>query len=1319
MSFATQPFEEQLHRIDAAASSASDSELLALLSEAADLVDGEPFARLAAALLGRSEGVSWALLRAIDEAANRLSDTALRPLLALSPAPAAFEAWRLDWAVAVLCRWSLDRASALALLSRWVRRRSPERYAAIEERARQEIASPPTAESARWLFFVRGRTLSNLLDDPLWRDAVSDAVAGTIRALATAPKSLSQAHAEELLSRRVYADPGHFFFELLQNADDAEAASFSIRVSDDRVVVEHDGEPFSLRDLVGVLSVGQTTKRADQIGFFGVGFKSVYEITERPRIYSGALAFEIAHVSIPRAVAARERQPSRTRLVLPYRPPGLSPDAVAELHRSATDLPPETLLTLAHTCRFSVEASPDRRLTERGAGGRGGATTGWRIQRHDLNTVSLVGLDGSDRRYRLMQRQVRLHTPEDGRATESPVLVALAMGERGPQPLSGPTLYAFLPTAQHTGLRFMIHARFDVTLDRERLESDSPTNRQLLHEAGKVLAEHVKALAETLPYAVLPTRADLAPVAQPVLAGLIEALRQEPLFRGADGVLVSPIRARVVPEPLVPVLAGLDLGDGDRAIASLEPRARTVAMDLGARPFGAVDLMVFLEATLDPGAAAPEWFLAADAWATIVHTLATLPVDDGLETRLQSLPFLRARDDTLITPSGARVAIATIARLYEGLRPLVDADTIDQLPGSLRERLHLRGFSYDDLAADLEAATAPAAVDPPATVFPELLDRKDALYDALAEAPDALLRRLEPVPLIERSTGVRWPVDSSEEGRLYREDVALAGIADVVGSTVPMVSHAAASRHPRLMHRWLPPFGLDELARVVPLLPERATEALAPYLDALAVTMPARLVDRFARAPLFRDRSGWRRPLLGKGRAMVTRDPALPVLWPTAPWLAEPDRPFVAVVRVPDVDAPTIADALTVGHDAPGVTPELLEWLAKRASELSRGSTDRLLRARVWPDEVGVLGTLPELHAPTSDTSTEALRFYSETGIRRPAHAATVALVSALGASAELPSPTARTIVRDLLRLDEAPSVDRLFLASVINSAAADLSSKEVHAVWALPLFAAEDGSRRALTATRFGADPCTVGPESACLRPGPFRTSFRRGPWLLLSEEDETLFSPFLAVAGPDPATVNDLVQAAAEREEVLDDSADFLAAVRAHAADLDDDARETLQTLPFLTSRAGSRGAPATLAIGTVADECLGSELVRVLALDDALLPAALVDTVVGLGLDTRPLRDVLAQRVLGRLAEGMTLPDALNALGGRRPEHPAARAAGDADQRHDAGDLRPRHAHHRPLHAGHRHLPDHRPHPAAPPRPPRLRRRQGGMSHRRWRA
>ena len=118
---------------------------------------------------------------------------------------------------------------------------------------------------------------------------------------------MSQANAEELLATQVYTDPGHFLIELLQNAEDSGAKEWKLIFDRDRIVVWHNGTDFDARDVVGVCSIDETTKRKDQIGQFGVGFKSVYEVTNRPQIFSDVYQFEIADVSIPKLLHNRPK----------------------------------------------------------------------------------------------------------------------------------------------------------------------------------------------------------------------------------------------------------------------------------------------------------------------------------------------------------------------------------------------------------------------------------------------------------------------------------------------------------------------------------------------------------------------------------------------------------------------------------------------------------------------------------------------------------------------------------------------------------------------------------------------------------------------------------------------------------------------------------------------------------------------------------------------------------------------------------------------------------------------------------------------------
>jgi hypothetical protein len=179
-------------------------------------------------------------------------------------------------------------------------------------------------------------------------EARSELARKAIEVLAAVPKAVSQANAEVLLSRRVYTDPGHFLIELLQNADDAAARLWRVSFEAARIVVWHDGTPFDARDLVGVTSIGQTTKHKQQIGLFGVGFKSVYEVTDRPQIYSGFYRFEVADVSVPKILASRpaDLPQDGTVLVLPLRD-GRDPIRSAKaLYRRACALDPVVLFAL-------------------------------------------------------------------------------------------------------------------------------------------------------------------------------------------------------------------------------------------------------------------------------------------------------------------------------------------------------------------------------------------------------------------------------------------------------------------------------------------------------------------------------------------------------------------------------------------------------------------------------------------------------------------------------------------------------------------------------------------------------------------------------------------------------------------------------------------------------------------------------------------------------------------------------------------------------------------------------------------------------------
>jgi hypothetical protein len=84
-----------------------------------------------------------------------------------------------------------------------------------------------------------------------------------------------------------YPDRAHFVFELLQNAEDAGATEATFTLLGNGCRFEHNGvRLFTEADVRGITGIHNSTKdkAPDQIGKFGVGFKSVFVYTSTPVI---------------------------------------------------------------------------------------------------------------------------------------------------------------------------------------------------------------------------------------------------------------------------------------------------------------------------------------------------------------------------------------------------------------------------------------------------------------------------------------------------------------------------------------------------------------------------------------------------------------------------------------------------------------------------------------------------------------------------------------------------------------------------------------------------------------------------------------------------------------------------------------------------------------------------------------------------------------------------------------------------------------------------------------------------------------------------
>jgi secreted PhoX family phosphatase len=86
----------------------------------------------------------------------------------------------------------------------------------------------------------------------------------------------------------------HFPLELLQNADDEQASDilFEYDSAQNQLRVFDDGDGFDKAGAVAVCQQGQSRKEHDkQIGFMGIGFKSLFEVCDRVEVHSNDFHF--------------------------------------------------------------------------------------------------------------------------------------------------------------------------------------------------------------------------------------------------------------------------------------------------------------------------------------------------------------------------------------------------------------------------------------------------------------------------------------------------------------------------------------------------------------------------------------------------------------------------------------------------------------------------------------------------------------------------------------------------------------------------------------------------------------------------------------------------------------------------------------------------------------------------------------------------------------------------------------------------------------------------------------------------------------------
>lgn len=308
----------------------------------------------------------------------------------------------------------------------------------------------------------------------------------------------------ETLFAGQYSENSHFIYELLQNAEDAEATFITFVYQRNRLIVCHDGRPFTEEDVRAICSVMDGTKDendSNTVGHFGMGFKSVFKYTDRPEVYSDDNAFAIENYLLPVEISLGSfpmdcqyqkgtqttcpfsGKEHCTRFVLPFKADleksGIDPkDTVVKLQ----GLEPEILLFLRHiqTLTWIDETtgnygeywkSPIEADEEAPHSGEGTA--------YICKKSSMIdGKTQIDRvRYLVYEDQFSLQ--EMDRAC---VKLAFQLSQKAVVPVDSAKIWVFFPTTDVSGLKFLIHGTYRTPISREKIISDSTFNQELFRK---------------------------------------------------------------------------------------------------------------------------------------------------------------------------------------------------------------------------------------------------------------------------------------------------------------------------------------------------------------------------------------------------------------------------------------------------------------------------------------------------------------------------------------------------------------------------------------------------------------------------------------------------------------------------------------------------------------------------------------------------------------------------------------------------------------------------------------------------------------------
>ena len=311
------------------------------------------------------------------------------------------------------------------------------------------------------------------------------------------------------LSEGIYAEDNHFIYELIQNAEDTISKGkehiLEFTLEDDGLIVFNNEVGFTDEQIKAICSFGQSTKALEKnegfIGEKGIGFKSVFKITDKPAIFSNGYRFYFNRLDetgeteyiIPHWIDDNElknyplkfQKNTHTTLYLPFSKEKKQ-EKIDKLKKDIKHIEPILLLFLKKLTSIKINESDTKVINTKKTSKKDEQLSLVKIQNEDVSDKYYIFnksidvdqnldevKDKNGRRKEIKKREIILAFPNFKNETKED------------------RVFSFLPTKLHSELNFIIQADFILQSGRENIAIDSEWNRWQFEEIEEFICNEI------------------------------------------------------------------------------------------------------------------------------------------------------------------------------------------------------------------------------------------------------------------------------------------------------------------------------------------------------------------------------------------------------------------------------------------------------------------------------------------------------------------------------------------------------------------------------------------------------------------------------------------------------------------------------------------------------------------------------------------------------------------------------------------------------------------------------------------------------------